>query len=479
MRRFYLLAITLAFALPLLQGATASAATTGIGTSVVKAGPKNGGGEPSMAIAPDNSIYISYPGGGMNLVRSFDGGVTWTPGTTPESPSGDTSVNVDSSGRVYESNLNVINGTNSLQVDIFKSFDKGDTWPQHSQSFLNPYNSSGQPFFVDRQWIDCMIPLGKTTNDAICSLEYHDFVAGTVWVSTSKDGARTFGPPINVINSPLAIADSYCNTIPGGLKIVPQGKNPRGIPYAHPGRIFAGWLAADAANAATGCNETQLAGFHSSWIAYSDDQGATWTDQLVFDAGPGHDGSEIFADLTLDDEGNPYVAFPMNLRGEYDIWVSASYDGGVTWMVPVMGNRDNGTHYFAAVAAGLPGRVDVTWIETSDIIPSTPNGKPSPGADSSSDWRVGVSQSLNFNSGQPSFTQSMVTPTPMHHGDVCTLGLFCAAVVGSNRDLLDFNDIQIDQKGRAHIAFTGDFGTYNGIYSANQVSGPTVGAPGH
>src|SRR5437660_8239909 len=86
LRRFYLLAITLAAALPLFQGATASAATTGIGTSVVKAGPKNGGGEPSMAIARDNTIYISYPGttGGMNLVRSFDGGVTWTTGTSPE-----------------------------------------------------------------------------------------------------------------------------------------------------------------------------------------------------------------------------------------------------------------------------------------------------------------------------------------------------------------------------------------------------------
>ena len=59
-----------------------------------------------------------------------------------------------------------------------------------------------------------------------------------------------------------------------------------------------------------------MAGFHSVWVAYSDDGGATWTDQLVYDAGPGHDGSEIFADLTLDDVGNPYVAFTMNILPE-------------------------------------------------------------------------------------------------------------------------------------------------------------------
>jgi hypothetical protein len=67
----------------------------------------------------------------------------------------------------------------------------------------------------------------------------------------------------------------------------------------------------------------------------------------------------------------------------------------------------------------------------------------------------------------------------MHHGDVCTVGIFCSAVPGANRDLLDFIDVQVDRGGRAHVGFTGSFGSYNGIYSANQISGPTVGAPGH
>ena len=78
MRRLLWLAMVLGVALPLSQSA-AGVAATGIGTSIVLAGPKDGGGEPSMAIARDNTIYISYPGAHMDLVRSADGGRTWTP----------------------------------------------------------------------------------------------------------------------------------------------------------------------------------------------------------------------------------------------------------------------------------------------------------------------------------------------------------------------------------------------------------------
>ena len=458
----------------------AAAPAPGIGMNVVFAGPKDGGGEPSMAIARDGTIYVSYPGSAMDMVVSTNGGTSWSPATSPEAPSGDTSVNVDSSGAVYESNLRGIDlTTNMLQVDVFKSFDKGQTWPIKGQSFLSSSNTTGQPFFVDRQWTDAVIPPGKTTNQALVGIEYHDWAPGAIWVSTSIDGGARYGAPVDVMTSPLAAQAGLCDTIPGGLKIVPYGTNAYGVAYKHPGRIYVTWLAADAAgNVATGCNETQLQAFHSVWAAYSDDGGATWTDQLVYDAGPFHDGSEIFADLTLDDQGNPYVAFAMNILPEFDIWVSASFDGQ-TWMQPVKANLGTGTHYYPAVAAGKPGQIVVAYIETPDVIPTTAYGKPSPGGDATSYWTVSVAQSLNFNSGQPTFANSVVTPTPMHYGDVCTLGIFCAVTPGANRDLLDFIDAQIDPKGRAHISFTGDYGSYNGIYVANQTSGSTVGAPGH
>jgi hypothetical protein len=444
-------------------------------------GPQNGGGEPSVAIAPDRTIYVSAPGDAMEFWRSADAGKTWTQGASPESPSGDTSVNVDQSGAVYESNLNVITGDqNTLQVDLFKSFNKGNTWPQKGSSAIEDTNASGQPALVDRQWTDAWIPPGHTTVTATVCMTYHDFGPSQIWVSCSFDGGRTFDLPVDAVTSPLAQADSYCNTIPGGLKIVSSGP--------HAGRIYVAWLAADPLNPVTGCNLTQLAAFHSIWSAYSDDGGHTWTDQLVYDAGPLHDGSEIFADLTLDNQGNPYIAFVMNIRSGYDIWVEASSDGGSAWNgrsdgtgAPYLVNADQGTHFFAAIAAGNPGQVDVAYLDTPTLVGSTAYGKPNePAGDANADWNVFVAQSTNLFSGSPTFTNTRLTQAPMHHGDICTLGLFCAAVPGTNRNLLDFIDVQVDPSGLFHIAYTDDRNYSAGaLVMANQTGGTKVGAGGH
>src|SRR5260221_6279591 len=90
-RRLLWLAMVLGVALPLSQSA-AGVAATGIGTSIVLAGPQGGGGGPAMAIPRDKTIYISDPRAHIDPVRAPGGGKNWTPGTSPESPNGDTSV---------------------------------------------------------------------------------------------------------------------------------------------------------------------------------------------------------------------------------------------------------------------------------------------------------------------------------------------------------------------------------------------------
>ncbi len=470
-----------------VAGSGAGAGASPLAKSRIRAtlnqiGPQNGGGEPSAAIAPDGTIYVSAPGDAMEFYRSSDQGRTWTQGASPESPAGDTSVNIDPSGAVYESNLNVVDvgGTKSLQADVFKSFDRGDTWPQMGQSTLESDNSTGQPFFVDRQWVDAYIPPGGDTDHAQVYIAYHDFGPSQVWVSASSDGGAHFGLPVDIITSPQAQLASYCNTIPGGLKVVQSGP--------HAGRIYAVWMAADPFNPLTGCNITQLAAFHQVWAAWSDDQGATWTDQPVFDAGLLHDGSEIFADLTLDNQGNPYVAFTMNIGSEFDTWLEASFDGGATWNgksdgtgTPYQVNATTGTHYFPAVAAGDPGKVVVAFLETPAVVGSTPYGKPDePNGDADADWYVAIAQSKNILSGQPTFTEKRLTKNPMHHGDICTLGIFCAVVPGTNRNLLDFIDVAVDASGRFHVAYTDDLNYQDGaLVMANQTRGPRVGPGGH
>src|SRR4051794_11470184 len=446
--------------------------------SVAKVAPKDGGGEPSIAGGPEGNLYVSYPSNsGMSFYRSLDSGASWEKGGIADPGSGDTAVNVDSTGAVYQANLNGDEDTLPLQADVWKSFDFGKTWPQRGAG-PDEEDSTGNPFLVDRQWTDTYVPPGKGTNDADVYMEYHDFLPSQVWVSKSTDGGKTFGTPVPVsASSPEAEADTFCNSIPGGVKVVQSGP--------HAGRIYAAWLAADPiTSAATGCNETQMDTFHTVWIAWSDDGGASWTPQLVFDGGFGHDASTLFADMTLDSAGNPYIAFGDQLLDEWDMWVTASFDNGKTWNgkndgtgAPYRVNQDSGTHFFPAITAGDPGKVDVAWIGTSTKIPTLPYGKPQPGGDPNAKWYVYTAQTLDFTGGAPpQWDVTQVTPDPIHVGDVCTLGIFCI-FPGSDRELLDFIDIAVDRGGMAHVAYTADTQKDNGIFAANQTGGDSVFGP--
>jgi hypothetical protein len=441
------------------------------------------GGEPSIAVAPNGELYVSYPGGaGMSFFRSLDDGKTWKAGAIADPSSGDTTVNVDSSGAVYQANLN-----SNFQGDVFKSLDQGRHWTKGvtatSSPLANVYGPSAtdSPFLMDREWTDAYIPPGKTTKQARVYIGYHDFGPSIIWVNVSKDGGKTFSQQKSVISDTTAQANSFCNTIPGGLKVVQSGP--------HAGRVYVAWLAGSVAtNAPTGCNITQLDTFGQVWMAWSDDEGATWTDKLVYDAGFGHDASAIFADLALDRLGNPYVAWTLNSGSlphtgaagdQWNIYVSASFNGAQTWSAPYNATSDTGTHFFPAIAAGDPGHVVVAYIVTPTVIPQLPYGKPFPGESASAKWFVAMSRTLDLTSGHPTWAREQLTSKPIHTGDVCTLGIFCTPgqLIGiQNRDLLDFIDVVMDHAGLVHVAYT-DTESKPGsrlIATADQIAGVSL-----
>ncbi|MFN2614247.1 MAG: hypothetical protein ABR552_05440, partial [Actinomycetota bacterium] len=442
--------------------------------SLAKVAPKNGGGEPSIAISRKGELYVSYPGDAVEFYRSTNGGSTWVAGAHADEQSGDTTVNVDSSGAIYQSNLNVLVAPpDSLQADLYKSKDDGRHWVRGAGPVFGS-NTTNNPFFVDRQWTDAYIAPHHTTDSADVYMAYHDFVPSQIWVAHSSDGGKTFAVPTDAISSPVAEAYSFCDTIPGGLRVVQSGP--------HAGRVYVAWLAADPVmSTVMGCNITQLETFHTVWVGWSDDQGSTWTDQLVYDGGIGHDASALFADLTLDDRGNPYVAFAQNLNGEWDMYVMASFDNGTTWNgksdgtgAPYKVNADRGTHFFPAIAVGDPGKVDVAYIATSSVIPTLPYGKPLPGGVPDARWYLYFAQALDLTSGHPHWSVVRATPSPIHTGDVCVLGIFCV-FPSSNRDLLDFIDLAVDPKGFGHVSYTNDQSAQSsGIWVANQTGGRSV-----
>ncbi len=77
-----------------------------------------------------------------------------------------------------------------------------------------------------------------------------------------------------------------------------------------------------------------------------------------------------FASLAVDRSGGPhrgvvYVAWSDGQAGHFDVWVSASADGGITWGEPVRvnDNADPTESFWPRVDVGDDGRVSVLWYD--------------------------------------------------------------------------------------------------------------------
>ena len=486
------------------------------------------GGEPSIATDPHGVLYDMTPSGGMVGYRSADKGRHWKQVTTADTASGDDCITTDQTGAVYACNLAGSAEQAPLQADVWKSTNGGKSWRRGETTTglgASTCATSCIPFGVDRDWLAARILApNRTTDKAEVVLMYHDFYGpSSIWVNISKDGGKTFGVSTDVMDTPAVTpgavsgsleADGYtfCSSVPAGVGIVPSG-------HPHAGRIIVGWIASDAVEDAAGCNVSQYETFHTFWVSYSDDGGKTWTPQLAYDAGVGHDASSPFVAFTLDNDGNPYFAYVTDQNAvapvcgaestagtvqndpscEYNMYVVWSRDAGATWdggggAIPgsaaaayqVNPAQEIGTHWFPAIAAAAPGHVDVSYLRTSTILPTGPTGKADPGgcAGSKSNatpptypaactWSLYAAQSSNLTlpPGKATWSISNVTGnTPMHVGDICNLGIACVPGL-SNRHLLDFIQEAIDPTtGCAHIAYSDD-NKVNMLRVANQTAG--------
>jgi hypothetical protein len=483
------------------------------------------GGEPSIVSDTAGQLYDSTPQGGTITYTSTNHGAGWAQVTTADTSSGDDCLGTDQANAVYLCNLNGNAETAPLQADVWKSVDHGRSWTRGANIVGPPSvcGTSCSVFGVDRDWVAASIPAPfSTTDHAEVVLMYHDFYGPSqIWVNISHDGGAHFDPALNVLAAPAftpggtagtVIAQGYtmCNTVPAGVAIAPPG-----TPHAN--RIYVAWIAADPIQNPTGCNVSMAQSFHTFWIAYSDDNGVTWTPQQAFDAQIGHDASTPFVAFTLDNQGNPYFGFGINLNSnpatcpakqalgtlqsdpscEYDMYVVWSKDGGTTWdggggVIPgsaakpyrVNPPSETGTHVFPAIAAGNPGNVEVAYLRTPFIEPTDSLGKFLPGGCAGPGtktpnypgpcpWKLYGAQSLNLSVGPDDATWAItqITPTPMHVGDICNLGIACVPGV-SNRHLLDFIMEALDPQGCAHIAYADDtVAAAVGLRVANQTSG--------
>jgi hypothetical protein len=556
-----LLKISIACGVVALAGAALNSPSRALAVSPPGYGLANVGaygGEPSITSDSNGILYYTSPST-VHVYRSADRGATWTQmAPDPDSNSGDDCLATDESNSLYWCNLgsSTFSGL-PLQADVLKDASNlaatqapetcttSCTWVHGTGVLATPTTcgTSCSPLAVDRQWTAASLLTNTSTDNAEVVLMYHDFgTASQIWVNVSTDGGHTYGAPVEVIaTSPTpgaVVAQGYtnCNTVPAGVDIVPQ-KLPNGSPNPHAGRIYVAWIAADLPQNATGCNLSMAESFHTGWVAWSDGGGAvgTWNVQGAIDMGVGHDMSTPFAGFTLDNQGNPYLAFaspapltpgvpptgdnPAVCAAEstagtvetdascnYHMWVVACQPStaltssglicgdGAGLTVPGSASAAHevdanvttpSTDVFPTIAVGDPGKVDVSWLSTPTVEPTDAAGKFLPGGCSGSTtppvmnppppcpWQLSQSQSLDLNLGSAAgtWTTSQLTATPMHVGDVCNLGIAC---ITGGRNLLDFEQETIDPTtGCAHISFPDD-NAVNLLRVANQTSGSSV-----
>ena len=154
--------------------------------------------------------------------------------------------------------------------------------------------------------------------------------------------------------------------------------------------------------------------------------------------------------------------------------MSRSIDSGETWeqesirISPI----EVISTVFPQTDAGDPGRIAITYLgsENSEMLnESDIDGNPWDGnahyAPNNTTYHLYITYSLNALDDNPIFHTQRVTDDPVQVGSICLNSGDCRDIGGSNRNLLDFNDLHIDREGRVYVAFadgcTGDCATSN------------------
>jgi uncharacterized repeat protein (TIGR01451 family) len=477
----------------------ATSTTPGFHAQVLMPG-SGGGSEPSLAISKEGTRYVSWQSPGK-FAGSSDG-VSFTALATPDTgAAGDVTNAVSYSGALY--NGQICGGATELHSCIYRSLDGGKHWTK--QNML----ADNHPGASDRPWID-VYPRTNSTSTATdpekdtVYLEYHTFSPDDlVYVTVSNDGGKTFSLP-HVIASDTNAADaSICNTIPGGITVDQDT-----------GAVYALWLSGNdvESNVHTGCNYSQIGPFNKAWVSVSTDGGNTWTSHLAWQGAfdpvtkVGDNADKIFSTITVDSGHQVHIALTVRHNDDpvtfvaqctanagtcqetpqpTDVYLVTSPDRGSHWTLPFRINKTTGSYFFPWLSAGSPGIVDATYYSSSTLQPNKPN----------SVWYVGLSQVTGavaaYSSGDhavytatPAATDEiLLDPNPIHGngstvGGICTFGIFCSAVPGSNRGLADVFEVHVDPAGGANVTWTKDLGS-KAIWFACQNAGASAvaGAP--
>jgi hypothetical protein len=406
------------------------------------------GGEPSVGYDAKRNAIV-YGAAGHETRMTFK-----------DSPRGTSLTQTDVSAPTAKTTLDAITFTDKYTGRTFDSQllgacsamsysdDAGKTW--------QPTSGCGQNTLLDHQSVGggpFHAPLPEGTNalypDAVYYCAQNGFNATC---AVSLNGGLTFGPgtyisdtPSNKPGDPMGGA---CSGLHGHVRVGPNGtayvplKGCGGTPTSNNltnSEFFGGGPA----------------------VSVSKDNGLTWTVHQV----PGahnQDESDNAVDvdkggrlwMTWEDGTNPSpTAFGTRSAEK----VAYSDDEGTTWSKPLDVSSALGVRnvQFPEIIAGDEGRVAVAFIGTGAVGDDQhlgflgPDKKPAV-------WHLYIS--LTYDNGKHWTTVDATPKDPVQRGCVMMLGTSNKTVQDTKlckqRNMLDFNDITMDNHGRVYVAYT-------------------------
>jgi len=312
-------------------------------------------------------------------------------------------------GRTFVSQLDsVVLPTNKLVgLNSFMAYtdDDGANW---TPAQINPPDASYDHQTVGAGPYPAALPLGNPVNKG--SAVYYCAQAGqTAFCSRSDDGGLNFGRAMAIYIVASSPVGPGCIGIHGHVKVAPDGT------------VYVPNFSCDGKQS----------------LIRSDDAGTTWTVYQVPQSAPGQ--GILDPSVGIASDGTLYFAY---IHSDGHPHVTVSHDKGATWV----NDRDIGLSQkignavFANSVAGDPTRAAVGFIGTTQ----TGNHE---APDFNGTWYAFIAHTYD---GGDHWTTVNATPNAPVQREAC---IWNEGGANLCRNLLDFNEITIDEKGRVLYSY--------------------------
>ncbi|MDX6285067.1 MAG: hypothetical protein QOG53_552 [Frankiales bacterium] len=405
------------------------------------------GGEPSLGYDPKHDVVVFGAAIHQTTMKFTDTAKgTTLKQTDVTEPIKTTSLDpitfVDKqTGRIFASQLLL------ACSEMYYSDDAGDNWTQSSgcglATLLDHQTVGGGPFHAPLTGGVAGYP------NAVYYCAQNGFNASC---SVSLDGGLTFGPGVPISNTPINDPGNpyggACSGIHGHLKVAPNGTAYIPIKGCHGKPTF------------KNLTNSEFWGGQPA-VSVSKNNGITWRIHTV---PGGHNADESDTAVDIDKAGRVYLGWQdgtnpnqIILGNKSSAKTAYSDDEGKTWSKPYDLSSALGVKnvQFPQVVAGDKGRAAIAFIGTDAVGDDQHNGflvkNGKPGV-----WHLYVS--LTYDGGKTWKTIDTTPKDPVQRGCVDLQGLSNKTATDPNicdqRNMLDFNDITIDGKGRVIVGYS-------------------------